>query len=192
MVLARKKNQQTAGHGFLYPLYNTRHAGQAKQRPDTQQGDDGIGPSLSSNAAGFVRPVVEQGGAVYSVANSALSLAALPQFAPLEWHFEDTDAWATIDGVNGLDFGPAGGALHFGYRWELNTSCSGANGCTALTLFAGVDTFRVDVTPVLPVVPGGVPEPATLLLLLLLAALGAAAASRRQLPSPLNTVSTPV
>ncbi len=137
-----------------------------------------IASSFASGFAGFVRPVVEQGGVVFSVAFSSLDLASLTQFGPLAWHFEDTDNWLPFTGVARPDFSSSGGRLHFGYRFDLGATCTGAGGCFATATRAGIDNFSVTITPQAVTPTGTVPEPAGAWLLLTAAA--AAGLARRR------------
>lgn len=137
-----------------------------------------IASTFANGFAGFVRPVVEQGGVVYSVASSSLDLASLVQFGPLAWHFEDTDNWLPITGVARPDFSSSGGRLHFGYRFDLGAICNGAAGCFATATRAGIDNFSVTITPLAVTPPGTVPEPPAAWLLLTAAA--AAGLARRR------------
>lgn len=137
-----------------------------------------IASTFASGFAGFVRPVVEQGGVIFSVASSSLTLESLTQFSPLAWHFEDTDNWVPLSGVGRPDFSSSGGRLQFGYRFDLGGICTGAAGCFASSTSAGIDNFSVTITPQ-AVTPGGtVPEPAGAGLLLVAAA--AAGLARRR------------
>lgn len=151
-----------------------------------------IASTFGNGSAGFVRPVVEQGGVIYSVASSSLALQNLPQFSPLAWHFEDTDAWTTLSGVGRPDFSASGAPLRFGYRMDLGAICNGAAGCFRTATSAGIDNFSVTITPQAVTPPGTVPEPAgALLLVTALAAVGLARRRRLQ-PGWVKTVSTPV
>lgn len=137
-----------------------------------------IASTFASGFAGFVRPVVEQGGVIFSVASTSLTLESLTQFSPLAWHFEDTDNWVPLSGVGRPDFSSSGGRLQFGYRFDLGAVCTGAAGCFASSTSAGIDNFSVTITPQ-AVTPGGtVPEPAGTGLLLVAAA--AAGLARRR------------
>lgn len=141
-----------------------------------------IASSFSNGTAGFVRPVIEQAGVIYSVTSSSLTLQNLPQFSPLAWHFEDTDAWTTLSGVGRPDFSAAGAPLLFGFRFDLGTTCTGAVGCFRTATSAGIDNFSVTVTPQAITPPGTVAEPAVGLLLI--TALAAAGLGRRGRFSP--------
>ena len=137
-----------------------------------------IASTFANGFAGFVRPVVEQGGVLFSVASSSLDLASLVQFGPLAWHFEDTDNWLSFTGAARPDFSSSGGRLHFGYRFDLGAICTGAAGCFATATRAGIDNFSVTITPQAVSPPGTVPEPAGIWLLL--TAVAAASLARRR------------
>lgn len=142
-----------------------------------------IASTFSSGTAGFLRPVVEQGGVIYSVTSSSLTLQNLPQFSPLAWHFEDTDAWTTLAGAGRPDFSAGGAPLRFGYRFDLGATCGGAAGCFATATSAGIDNFSVTITPQAATLPGTVPEPGGALLLLTTLAAAALGRPRRLSPA---------
>lgn len=144
-----------------------------------------LASTLASGIAGFVRPVVEQAGSLFIVLGSALSLESPLQFTTLTWQFEDTDAWTRVGGGAAPDFSATGGALRFGYRWELATTCTGAAGCRGASTSASIDNFQATVTRQQVGPPSSVPEPGMVWLLVVAAvAAGCAGRPRPSLPGP--------
>jgi hypothetical protein len=136
----------------------------------------GIGTPIS----GFVRPVIEQGGTVYSVAGSSTPVNVGATWQTITRLFSDSDNWIDIAGTPGVlpDFSTSGSVIHFGYRYELSLTCPTFNnpaGCTAARTQLGVDNFRVTVGT--DVQAADVPEP-PVAALLAVALLGLAWAGR--------------
>ena len=136
----------------------------------------GIGTPIT----GFVRPVIEQGGVVYSVAGTSTGLNVGTTWQTIHRLFSDTDNWIDVAGTAGVrpDFSTSGGTIHFGYRYELGLSCPTFNntaGCVAAQTQLGVDNFRVGVGTE---APAAVPEP-PVPALLAVALMGLAWAGRR-------------
>lgn len=136
----------------------------------------GIGTPVS----GFVRPVIEQGGIVYSVAGTSTQLNVGATWQTITRLFSDSDNWVDLAGTPGVlpDFSASGGVIHFGYRYELSLTCPTFNntaGCTAVQTQLGVDNFRVTVGT--DVQAAAVPEP-PVTALLAVALLGLAWAGR--------------
>jgi MYXO-CTERM domain-containing protein len=138
----------------------------------------GIGIPIS----GFVRPVIEQGGIVYSVAGTSTQLNVGATWQTITRLFSDSDNWIDLAATPGVlpDFSSSGGIIHFGYRYELSLTCPTFNntaGCTAAQTRLGVDNFRVTVGT--DVQAAAVPEP-PVTALLAVAMLGLAWAGRRR------------
>lgn len=136
----------------------------------------GIGQPVT----GFVRPVIEQGGVVYSVAATSTQVNVGATWQTISRLFSGSDNWVDLAGTPGAapDFSAAGGVIHFGYRFELGLSCSNTTvGCNAARTQLGVDNFRVDVGTDVRV--NDVPEPPAAALLAV-ALLGLAWAGRRR------------
>jgi len=136
----------------------------------------GIGTPIT----GFVRPVIEQGGVIYSVAGTSTPLNVGATWQAIQRLFSDSDNWIDLSATPGVrpDFSDSGAVIHFGYRYELSLTCSSSTvGCTAASTQLGVDNFRVAVGT--DVQAAAVPEPpVTALLAVALLALGWA--GRRQ------------
>ena len=131
---------------------------------------------------GFVRPVIEQGGIVYSVAGTSTQVNVGAAWQTISRLFSDSDNWVDLVGTPGArpDFSTSGGVIHFGYRYELGLTCPTFNntaGCTAAQTQLGVDNFRVRVGVDVPA--ADVPEPPATALLGA-ALLGLAWARRRR------------
>jgi uncharacterized protein (TIGR03382 family) len=138
----------------------------------------GIGIPIS----GFVRPVIEQDGTVYSVAGTSTQVNVGATWQTITRLFSDSDNWIDIAGTPGVlpDFSSNGGVMHFGYRFELSLTCPTFNntvGCSAAQTQLGVDNFRVTVGT--DVQGAAVPEP-PVTALLAVALLGLAWAGRRR------------
>ena len=137
----------------------------------------GVFSSFASTVTGFVRPLIEQGGVFFAVPGSDLQVSTGITFNTLSWQLEDSADWQAQNGSGLPDFSAAGAPIHFGYRFGLGTSCTGANGCNGVTTFTAIDNFRVDVITAAPAA-GQLPEPTGAALVLL--ALAAAGFSRRR------------
>ena len=122
----------------------------------------GLNTVFSNGSTGSIRPVIRQGGRVFSAASTDLTVFVSSIFSPLTWHLEDTDTWIDVNANGGADFSSSGGAIEFGYRYTLQASCSSAAGCGAASLNLAVDNFRVDAFAV----SNAVPEPGSLALVL--------------------------
>ena len=137
---------------------------------------------IGTPVTGFVRPVIEQGGIVYSVAGSSMQLNVGATWQTISRLFSDSDNWIDLNATPGVkpDFSTSGGVIHFGYRYELGLTCPTFNntaGCVAAQTQLGVDNFRVSVGT--DVQAGAVPEPPASALLAV-ALLGLAWAGRRR------------
>jgi uncharacterized protein (TIGR03382 family) len=138
----------------------------------------GIGIPIS----GFVRPVIEQDGTVYSVAGTSTQLNVGATWQTITRLFSDSENWIDIAGSPGVlpDFSSSGGVIHFGYRFELSLTCPTFNntvGCSAVQTQLGVDNFRVTVGT--DVQAAAVPEP-PVIALLAMALMGLAWVGRRR------------
>ena len=166
--------------------------GAASWNPATQGAVEQIGFALDARGlfstgigipvTGFVRPVIEQGGIVYSVAGTSTQVNVGAAWQTISRLFSDSDNWVDLAGTPGArpDFGSSGGVIHFGYRYELGLTCPTFNntaGCTAAQTQLGVDNFRVSVGT--EVAAADVPEP-PVTALLGVALLGLASAGRRR------------
>lgn len=172
---APRNSSDVVANVYLVQAWDPATQG-ALDRLDVVLDARGLSSGFSNGVAGFLRPVVEQGGRIFSVLASDLAVAVGSSFDSLSWQLEDTADWRAADGSAALpDFSAQGAPLHFGYRFGLQTTCTGNGTCRAVESSLGVDNFRVDV---IPGAAAAVPEPA--LPALLLAALGAASLSRRR------------
>jgi len=173
-------SQDSVANMYLVQAWNPATQG-AVDRLDISLDATSFFSSFASRVGGFLRPVIEQGGTLFSVLGTDLVVLTSSSFSTLSWQLEDTADWRAAGGSAALpDFSASGAPIHFGYRFGLGTSCSSTFGCTGASSNVGVDNLRIDVVPTVtdPGTPGTVPEPPALALLGLAAA--AAALSRRR------------
>lgn len=133
-------------------------------RPSTDGGIERIDVSFDlgsafsgfgSGLSGFVRPVVQQSGTIYSVASS--SIVVDNSFRPVKtatWSLLNTSNWIKTDLGTGLDLSASGGDIQFGFRWDLGLNCNGANGCLGTSTVTTLDNLRFDISAI-----NAVPEP---------------------------------
>lgn len=134
---------------------------------------------IGTPVTGFVRPVIEQGGVIYSVAGTSTRIDVGTAWQTIHRLFSDSDNWIDLSATPGVrpDFSDDGGVIHFGYRYELSLTCSSSTvGCNAANTRLGVDNFRVMVST--EQATSEVPEPPAGALLAV-ALLGLAWAGRR-------------
>jgi len=113
---------------------------------------------FTNGLSGFVRPVVQQSGTIYSVASS--SVAVDNNYKPSKtatWSFLNTSNWITTALGTGLDLSANGDDIQFGFRWDIGANCPGANGCLGASTVTTLDNLRFDISPV-----NAVPEPGVL------------------------------
>jgi hypothetical protein len=103
-----------------------------------------LSAGISNAVSGFVRPVIEQAGVVYSVASTSTLIAPGEAWLTIDRLFDDDAAWIDIGGTLSPDFSAAGAPIRFGYRFELGLTCNAAS-CSAAQTQLGVDNFRVSV-----------------------------------------------
>ncbi|WP_173126807.1 hypothetical protein [Pseudaquabacterium terrae] len=103
-----------------------------------------LSTGISSAVSGFVRPVIEQGGVIYSVLNTSTRIDLGSQWLTIDQLFSDESAWVDLGGTLAPDFSATGAPLHFGYRYDLGLTCN-AGSCTAAHTQLGVDNFAVRV-----------------------------------------------
>lgn len=127
---------------------------------------DGVFSSFADGVTGSIRPVVTQGGQIYSVFGSGVSIN-VDTVGPTLWSLHASDDWVRIDAGTGLDLTRGGAPLLFGFRYDLGTNCAGATGCKAAGAVTTVSSLRYEIHPV----AAAVPEPATWAMLLAGAAL---------------------
>ncbi len=107
---------------------------------------------------GFFRPVIRQGGVIFSVANTnaapTLGVNSTRTFA-----HRATDNWiARSPGDLRIpDFSATGGVIDFGWRFDGGGNCASGN-CIAPSTTTNLDNFSVEVVPT---VQSTVPEPST-------------------------------
>lgn len=134
----------------------------------------GFSSNVTSQAAAFLRPVIEQNGISFSVL-SIDSLISVGNWNTFTWSFTSSSNW--VDAIAGdpafvPDFSASGAPIQFGFRFSLNLTCNSSVGCRPTLTSTGVDNFQVSVT--------SVPEPGTYAMML--AGLGLLGfASRRQM-----------
>jgi hypothetical protein len=133
--------------------------------PATQGGIDridismdiaGAFSSFASGHTGAIRPVLSQGGQIYSVLGSAIAINR-STVGPTTWSLHATDNWLQINSATGLDLSANGAPLLFGFRFDLGTSCGGAAGCSSAATVTNVSNPRYEIHPV----AAAVPEPAS-------------------------------
>lgn len=110
------------------------------------------GFSSSFVVAGYYAPAILQGGQVYIVENT-FKQVDVGNWSTVDWHFDNTNQWVTLDGQISPGFGNSGGILHFGYIYGLSTVCSNGAGCLAANTVSGLDNYQVTLN--------AVPEPQT-------------------------------
>jgi hypothetical protein len=138
-----------------------------------------LGSALSgftSGLSGFVRPVVQQGGTIFSVAST--SIAVDNGFNPAKtatWSLLNTSNWINTSLGNGLDLSASGSDIQFGFRWDLGLNCTGLSGCLGTKTVTTLDNLRFDITST-----NAVPEPGVMSLFLMSLGLLGFIARRRQ------------
>jgi MYXO-CTERM domain-containing protein len=111
----------------------------------------------------LLRPVIRQGGVVYSVASSDVRVTSSnSQFTLAEYDFGAASDWISVGFGGRPDFSTSGSEIEFGYRFALGITCGAAAGCRAESSQTAVDNFSVTARPVSV---ASVPEPSMPLLL---------------------------
>ena len=118
--------------------------------------------SFSNGYTGSIRPVIRQGGIVFSSISTDVTVLVGPSFSPLTWHLEDTNTWVDVNQIAVPNFSALGTAIEFGYRYTVQAICSSASGCSPARADLGIDNFQVNVFAI----PTAVPEPGSLALVL--------------------------
>lgn len=111
------------------------------------------GFNASLNVAGYYRPAILQGGQLY-VVDAASRPVNVGDWTTEHWHFDASTQWVTLDGQVSPGFGAGAGVLHFGYMFNLSSTCSNEGGCLAATAASGLDNYQVTLN-------AAVPEPQT-------------------------------
>lgn len=155
----------TTSNNSLALIYNLQGWNPAVQggidRIDISMDIAGVFSSFASGATGGIRPVLSQGGQIYSVFGSGVAINR-STVGPTTWSLHATDNWLQINSATGLDLSANGAPLLFGFRFDLGSSCSGATGCTIASTVTNVSHPRYEVFPV----AAPVPEPPSWALLL--------------------------
>lgn len=116
--------------------------------------------SFTDGTAGFLIPVLTQGGHVYRQAVGVIGVLS-PNWSPRSFTSTTATDWAEQDSNAHPDFSAAGGAMQFGYLFSLGTVCPNTTqGCKATAAGSALDNFHVEA------IAASVPEPASWLLLM--------------------------